>query len=524
LDKLLALNEKLESRDKLLFVVICAGLLLRLLFAPPISNRGEAREGLVVEGIIHNQQWILPFRNGELPSKPPLFHWIAASASLLVGESDFSTRLASAFGAGVMVVVTFLLGRAMAGKLTGWLSVGALLGTYDFWHAAGQARVDMVFSGCVAAAIASFYFWYRDGNSGARGCCYLATVGAVLAKGPVGVALIGLAIVGFLVLEKQLPSAIRLWSWPLAGVALSLIAGWYGLAYAIGGDKFLALQVGYENVDRLFGGEAFPRHQMYLNDVLWLATRTLPWNLVLVWSALRWLRGGRENRHGRMLHAWWISIFGFFAVAAHSRSVYFLPLIPAIALLAARALSSLIRQGAAAMGTGPMMGIDMFPQAVSASRRWAIGVGAGVVVCDLIVMGVSYGGWRDDKPGNARLVFEKKLKSEVAVDSPFFAVPGLDAEDVMVLAYRLKRQIEQRPIICAKRNDYFLTASEPLPVGEARVLARLDGSKIALVRVLADSGTIGTDNCQNNAIPSAASPRRETAIEPRKLWPGVNRS
>jgi hypothetical protein len=94
----------------------------------------------------------------------------------------------------------------------------------------------------------------------------------------------------------------------------------------------------------------------------------------------------------------------------------------------------------------------------------------------------------------------------------------------MVLAYCLKRQIEQRPIICAKRNDYFLTASEPLPVGEARVLATLDGSKIALVRVFADSGTIGTDNCQNNAIPSAASPRRETAIEPRKLWPGINRS
>jgi hypothetical protein len=121
----------------------------------------------------------------------------------------------------------------------------------------------------------------------------------------------------------------------------------------------------------------------------------------------------------------------------------------------------------------------------------------GVVLCDLIVMGVSYGGWRDDKPGNARLVFEKKIKSEVAADSPLFAVPGLDSDDVMVLAYRLKRQIEQRPMICGKRNDYFLAASDPLPVGEAQMLATLDTSKIALVRVLDESRFYDGKICQN---------------------------
>jgi 4-amino-4-deoxy-L-arabinose transferase-like glycosyltransferase len=347
LDKLLALNEKLEIREKLLFGVIFAGLLLRLLFAQPIWNRGEAREGLVVQGIVHNQQWILPLRNGELPSKPPLFHWLAAAASLMFGESDFSTRLPSAIGAGVMVVVTFLLGRAMGGRQTGWLAVGVLLGTYDFWHSAGQARVDMLFSACVTAAIAGFYFWYRDGTRAARASCYLATVCAVLAKGPLGIALVGLAIAGFLATEKQLRSLSKLWSWPLVGVALCVIGGWYGLAYAIGGEKFLALQVAYENVDRFVGGEAFPRRNMNLNMATWFATRTLPWNLVLLWSAIRWLRGVRENSDGRMLHLWWFAMFSLFARAAHTRPVYVLPLVPAIALLAARALTGASLQGAA---------------------------------------------------------------------------------------------------------------------------------------------------------------------------------
>ena len=34
-------------------------------------------------------------------------------------------------------------------------------------------------------------------------------------------------------------------------------------------------------------------------------------------------------------------------------------------------------------------------------------VGTGIVLCDLTLMGVCYGSWREDKHGNARWVFEK---------------------------------------------------------------------------------------------------------------------
>ncbi len=138
-------------------------------------------------------------------------------------------------------------------------------------------------------------------------------------------------------------------------------------------------------------------------------------------------------------------------------------------------------------------------------RSWnlATWIGVGVVLCGLILMVVSYGSWRNDSHGKARLAFEKKLRSEVAADAPFFATPELDADDVMVLSYRLKRQIERRPIVCAKRNDYFLTATDPLPVGEARVLATSGSSKTALVRILADGRSIGTENCQDHSFPAA---------------------
>lgn len=486
--------DRLTNGDKLLFGLIFAGLLLCLLFAPPIWNRGEAREGLVVQGIVHNQQWILPFRNGELPSKPPLFHWIAASGASVLGESDFTLRLPSAIGAGVMILFTFLLGRAMGGRLTGWLAVGALLGMYDFWHAAWQARVDMIFSACVTAAIAGFYFWYRNRSDRARTSCYLATVCAVLAKGPLGIALVGLVILGFLVVEKRPRLLWTFWSWPLVGLALVVIGGWYGWAYAIGGQKFLALQIGIENVERLVGGEAFPRRPVYLDTAIWLGTRTLPWNLVLLWSLVRWRRGTRENSDGHLLHVWWLAMFCLFSVAAFARSVYFLPLLPAIALLAARALSAAMPQPSAASDTGGAKTTVLY------WRSPATWIGIGVIVCDLIFMFVSYGRWRDDSQLKARLAFEKNLRALIPMEAPLFATPGLDVDEVMVLAYRLKREIDRRPLACAKRDDYFLAPTDILAAGQAQVLALLDRSKVALVRVVDETHSASEEACKNDSF------------------------
>ena len=486
----------LEIRDKLLFALILASLLLHLMFSPPILHRGEAREGLVVQGIVHNQQWILPFRNGELPSKPPLFHGIAASAAVIFGESDFTMRLPSAIGAGIMVVVSFLLGRAMAGRLAGWLAVGALLGIYHFWQAAAEARVDMVFSACVTAAIAGFYFWYRDGTDAARVFCYLATVCAVLAKGPVGIVLVGLVIVGFVAVEKRPRLLWTFWSWPWVGVALVIIAGWYGLAFSIGGEKFLALHLGYENVDRFIGGDAFPRHKMYLSTAVWLATQTLPWNLVLLWSALRWLGGARENRDGRLLHVWWIAMFCFFALAARTRPVYFLPMFPAIALLAARALNALIANGATSRRTAQTLEGCLSPVAAPRSSSLAKWVVVGVLISDLTVALATYFILQHDKRAQARFAFVNQIGTAIAANTPLFAAPDLDSEDFIVLAYRLRRQIDQKPISCAKRDDYFLTAVDPKPDWEARVLVSLERGNTALVTALADGLSTATQNCQ----------------------------
>ncbi len=283
--------ERIQNADRLLLAAIFAVFVVWTYLLPPIWNHGEAREGLVVQDIVRDHEWVLADPNEGVPSKPPFFHWIAALLALVFGLSDLTVRLPSAIAAEVVVITTFVLGKSLGGRRTGWLAVGALLGMYQFWIAATEARVDMVFAACITASLAGFYFWRRDGRESGRALCYLAAASAVLAKGPAGIAFPGLAIVGFLAVEKRLDLIGKFWSWPLIAAALAIDLGWYAGAYYIGGERFFAVQILRENFDQFFGAHGFAGHRTKLSVLGWLATRTFPWNLALVWGLIRRLRG-----------------------------------------------------------------------------------------------------------------------------------------------------------------------------------------------------------------------------------------
>src|SRR5580658_10550308 len=64
----------------------------------PLYTKGEPREAVTIFNIVHGGGLILPQRAGvEIPSKPLLMHWLAALASIGLGEvSEFTVRLPSA--------------------------------------------------------------------------------------------------------------------------------------------------------------------------------------------------------------------------------------------------------------------------------------------------------------------------------------------------------------------------------------------------------------------------------------------
>jgi 4-amino-4-deoxy-L-arabinose transferase-like glycosyltransferase len=395
--------------------------LLACALAAPIATRGEAREALVVRDVLRNGHWIIAHRDGAIASKPPLFHWLAASAAAIAGLDDAVIRLPSVLAAAGLLGLTALLGRRMGGPALGALAAGMLATNPYFWMSAVEARVDMLFAALVAAALAAFFVWYREANPVARAALYAAVAAAVLTKGPAGAAIPAIAIVLFLAWQGRLAGLRSLATPGLAVVAFGAVAAWYVAAYGVAGGEFLRVQVLHENLHRWGGGDGFAGtlHQRAKLPVAF-ATHLLPWNLVLVWSVWRWWRGEAIDATERFLHAWWIAVIALFATAARTRSVYLLPAYPAIALLAARALA---------------------PYATRALRT-TIAVAAVVV---LAVVGIGRLAATHDDPLRG---FADRIRVHVATTPTLRASADLPENDALVLRWRLDRSIRRSRLRC----------------------------------------------------------------------------
>ena len=475
-EKSSAQSERTTQADWLWLTAIFIMLAAWTYLIPPIWNHGEAREGLVIQNMAHSHNWILPNPNGRIPSKPPFYHWIASLFVIAFGLSDWTVRLPSALAAGAMATMTFLLGKAIGGRRTGWLAVGALLGMYEFWGAGTEARVDMVFAASVTASMTGFFFWYRSGKESSRALCYLAGALAVLAKGPAGAAFPALAILGFLAAENRLDLIRKFWSWRWIGVAIAIDVSWYAAAYHSGGGRFLAKQLMRENFDRLLGTHGFSssRHGR-LAPLAWLATRVLPWNLALVGCLARRVRGERADSTERLLHAWWMAIFIIIFLSTNKRAIYLLPAYPAIALLAGRAMASLI--GASRTASRSRFAA-LKNYLIATPQRLAL----TLAIVDLVIILPNPSVWERQRSYRGMLDFIGQVEAAVPATSTLSAVPELGNTTRVVVAYRLQRNILQVPLSCGMPGDYFLMRGGDVP-DEAglKVLVTSANGRTALV-------------------------------------------
>ena len=326
------------------------GLGLGLLFAVlylwsladlPFYTKGEPREATVVWEIINSDEWILPLRNGHIiPSKPPLFHWLGAIFSLINGEiNEFTVRFPSALLALIGVLLTYAAGTMLWGVEAG-LIAGLIVGTSFEWvRAAVTARVDMTLTVCMVMAFLFFLFLYRRQRvSRGEAFCFFALLGlATLAKGPVGALLPGLTVVVFLFLQRDL-KFLRQLHVVSGGVLAVLIAGsWYGLALWKGGEEFFTKQIMEENVLRFFAsGEAGTGHEHpFYFFVPNLFLGMVPWSFFFPPLAVFLYQRRHTWAQDGFLYllVWIATVFVFYSASSSKRSVYILPLYPAVALL-----------------------------------------------------------------------------------------------------------------------------------------------------------------------------------------------
>ncbi len=323
-----------------LLLLACLLLFFTGLGDVPFYTRGEPREALVAREMIRTGEWLVPSRpDGELTRKPPVFYWAAATAlSLLPQRPELAARLPSALLATAGVLVTWVVVHATFGAAVAFLAALMLATTLEWIRAATIARVDMAL---VAGLTVLFGAWLtalvRDRERPGLALLVTAVGGAVLAtlaKGPVALVLPALAVAALIAVRRDLSLLRRLGAIPVLVLGGAIAALWYGAAFTRHGWAFFDV-VAQENwlryVDSEDAGTGHSHGLLYLPLVGLIGL--LPWTPLLPLAGVP--LADRTRRTAALVFAtvWVMVTLVFFSLADAKRSVYLLPLFPALMLL-----------------------------------------------------------------------------------------------------------------------------------------------------------------------------------------------
>lgn len=346
----------------LLLIVACVALLPFLGLAD-FHTKGEPREAVVAYSMLESDDWVLPRNNGgDIPYKPPFFHWTIAAASAATGGmvSEFTSRLPSAVALIAMTLMFYVFLVRRKGVTVALLASLVSLTAFELHRAGANCRVDMMLTALTVGALLLLYRWWERGLKGVPWLAILLMSCATLTKGPVGSLIPCLAAGVFLLLRgvNFFKAFLLLAAWGVMSYVLPLC--WYYAAWLHQGQEFLDL-VMEENFGRMTNTMSYdscvnPWHYNFLT----LLGGYVPWVLLVLISlfTLDWRRLFRRNDApaagasglwqgivGKMRNADPVTLFSavctvviflFYCFPQSKRSVYLMPIYPFIAYFLAR--------------------------------------------------------------------------------------------------------------------------------------------------------------------------------------------
>jgi 4-amino-4-deoxy-L-arabinose transferase-like glycosyltransferase len=277
--------------------------------------------------------WVTPRLWGQ-PwfEKPALIYWMTGAAFRLGFSPDLAPRVLGALLAVLFLAFFWWIARREFGERVAWFAA-LILGTSGLWFGYSQVGVtDLPLTAAFSAFMLLLLPWFSRGEERFLPAASALLGVAVLAKGLVP---LGLAA----------PAALALWwAWrngradwrgllkprvwaPFLVVALP----WYWLCYARNGWAFIAEFFVKHHFSR-FATEALQHQQPRWYYLPILAAALLPWAPLL---GLAGRAACKKDARRGFLAAWVLFGLVMFSASVNKLPGYILPLVPALALLAA---------------------------------------------------------------------------------------------------------------------------------------------------------------------------------------------
>jgi 4-amino-4-deoxy-L-arabinose transferase-like glycosyltransferase len=323
-------------------------------------NPDEPRYAQVAREMVNGGDWILMHFNGKIyPDKPPLFFWlIALSSYFWQGFSSFSVRFPAALFGTFTVLLTFLLGKNLYSTRTGFFSGLILATSLQFAYLSTRANIDTTLTFFTTASLLCFFEWYQNTaprpsplpsgeREGVRGNWlkqkstkglliygfYISMALGTLTKGPVGFIIPLLISLIYLLIQKDWKGMRGMKLLPGMILFLVIVLSWYLPAVLKGGRDYLNVTLFKHTIDRYSTGWSHVKPIYYY--LYNFPVDFLPWIFFLpaamVYGYSREAIGKR--REFIFLLAWFFVIFLFFSLSKGKRSLYLLPLYPAVSIM-----------------------------------------------------------------------------------------------------------------------------------------------------------------------------------------------
>jgi len=336
-----------------LLTLLCVALYVPGLASLPPTDRDESRFAQASRQMLESDDFLrIRFQDEPRNQKPAGIYWLQAASvdlfSTAASPAIWPYRLPSVIGALAAVLMTFGFGQAWIGREAAFIGAMLLASSLGLTIEAHLAKTDAVLLATVVAAQGALGQIYRgsrrDEPTGAALplLFWMAQGVGLLVKGPITPAISLLTAAALAAADREARWLRRLrflWGVPL----MLLIAGpWLVAILVASGGGFASDSVGNDFAGKLLHGQE--SHGAPPGYFLLFAFVTFwPGSIALAAAArLAWRE--RRDTATRYLIAWLVPFWLVLELVPTKLPHYALPLYPALALLAGRALMSAAQQ------------------------------------------------------------------------------------------------------------------------------------------------------------------------------------
>lgn len=362
-----------------------AGLRLAAIFSVLVAFSGVASHSLwtpdeptgaaVGKNMLLSGDYILTTLSGvPFVEKPPLYWWAQALTFRLLGVGDAAARLPSAIFAALTLLVAYAIGRLLAGRRAGLLTVLVLATTVGIAEEISRVVVDSALAFFTACACLGWLSLVkattRRGRWSAGLLIAVAAPLAFLSKGLIGLVFAaGLPMV-FLLAQPRLRRWERLAPVAILGIPVfaAIVLPWAFALWSRDGGVSLRECLVSNSLGRAVGGKfarAYGHRHGPAYYLLLAPLVLLPWSLALP-TILR--PGGIRSGENRIPRQLLLTIVGLgvvtLSIASSKRTLYLVPLMAPLAAVVASWLCDLARQPMSAWDRRCLALLRGFPGAI----------------------------------------------------------------------------------------------------------------------------------------------------------------